>query len=57
MRIFDCIRFAKPLTDAIKANAEALATAQGPQIDYLQKKNFRPAKIRNSAILDKNSTM
>ena len=41
IRIFDFTQFAKPLTDAIKANAEELATASGLQIDYVRKKNFR----------------
>jgi hypothetical protein len=40
IRIFDFTQFAKPLTDAIKANAEELATANGLQIDYVRKKNF-----------------
>src|SRR5258708_40256979 len=41
IRIFgftDCVR---PVTDAIKANAEALAEANGLKIDYVRKKNFR----------------
>lgn len=41
IRIFDFTQFAKPLTDAIKANAEALAAANGLSIDYVRKKNFR----------------
>ena len=41
MRIFDFTQFAKPLTEAIKANAEALAAAAGLTIDYVRKKNFR----------------
>jgi len=41
IRIFDFTQFAKPLTDAIKANAEALAAANGLAIDYVRKKNFR----------------
>jgi len=41
IRIFDFTQFVKPLTDAIKANAEALATANGLTIDYVRKKNFR----------------
>lgn len=41
MRIFDFFQFAKPLTEAIKANAEALAAASGLTIDYVRKKNFR----------------
>jgi len=41
VRIFDFTRFAKPLTDAIKANAEELATASGLTIDYVREKNFR----------------
>src|SRR6516225_7860953 len=41
IRIFDFTQFAKPLTDAIKANAQELATANGLTIDYVRKKNFR----------------
>jgi hypothetical protein len=41
IRIFDFAQFAKPLTDAIEAHAEALAAANGLAIDYLRKKNFR----------------
>src|ERR1044072_8510674 len=41
IRIFDFTQFAKPLTDAIKANAEQVATANGLTIDYVRKKNFR----------------
>src|SRR5580700_4207952 len=41
IRIFDFIQFAKPLTDAIKTNAEAVAEANGVKIDYVRKKNFR----------------
>jgi hypothetical protein len=41
IRIFDFTQFAKPLTDAIKTNAEELAAANGLHIDYVRKKNFR----------------
>jgi hypothetical protein len=41
IRICDFTQFAKPLTDAIKANGEALAAASGLTIDYVRKKNFR----------------
>jgi hypothetical protein len=41
IRIFDFTQFARPLTDAIKANAEALAAAHGLGIDHVRKKNFR----------------
>ena len=41
IRIFDFTRFAQPLTDAIKANAEVMATANGLKIDYVRNKNFR----------------
>ena len=41
IRIFDFAEWAKPLTAAIKANAEALAEAAGLKIDYIRKKNFR----------------
>jgi hypothetical protein len=41
IRIFDFTQFAKPLTEAIKANAEELAANNGLTIDYVRKKNFR----------------
>ncbi|NUN03614.1 MAG: MarR family transcriptional regulator, partial [Bryobacteraceae bacterium] len=41
IRIFDFTAFARPLTEAIKANAEALAEAAGLAVDYIRKKNFR----------------
>jgi hypothetical protein len=41
IRIFDFTQFAKPLTDAIKANAEKLAASNGLAVDYVRKKNFR----------------
>jgi hypothetical protein len=41
IRIFDFTQFAMPLTNAIKANAEAVAAANGIQIDYVRKKTFR----------------
>jgi len=41
IRIFDFTQFAKPLTDAIKSNAEELAEAHGLAIDYVGNKNFR----------------
>jgi hypothetical protein len=40
IRIFDFTQFAKPLTDAIKANAEQLAAANHLLIDYIRKKEF-----------------
>ena len=41
MRIFDFVKLVQPLTEAIKANAEALAAEAGLKIDYIRKKNFR----------------
>ena len=38
IRIFDFTQFAKPLTDAIKGNAEQLAAAHGLTIDYVRKR-------------------
>ena len=40
-KIFDFVVFAKPLTDRIKANAEALAAEAGLKVDYIRRKNFR----------------
>ena len=40
-----------PLTDAIKANAEKLAAANGLRIDYVRKKNFRKEdRVEASAV-------
>ena len=55
IRIFDFTRFAQPLTDAIKANAEALATANGLKIDYVRKKNFRK-EDKVKAVLQQRGT-
>ncbi len=55
IRIFDFTQFAKPLTDAIKANAEALAAASGLSIDYVRKKNFRK-EDRIKAVLRERGT-
>jgi hypothetical protein len=41
IRIFGFTDFAKPLTESIKANAQAVAAANGMEIDYVRKKNFR----------------
>lgn len=41
IRIFDYARFAEPLRDEIRTNAEALAKAEGLEIEYIRKKNFR----------------
>ena len=50
VRIFDFADWAKPLTDAIKAKAEALAAAAGLTSDYIRKKNFRK-EDKSKAIL------
>ena len=55
IRIFDFAQFAKPLTEAIKANAERLATENGLAVDYIRKKNFRKEdKIK--AVLQERGT-
>lgn len=41
IKIFDFTEFAKPLTEAIKANAETLAASAGLTVAYVRKKNFR----------------
>ena len=41
IRIFDFTEFAKPLTEAVKSNAESLAAAAGLSVDYIRKKDFR----------------
>jgi hypothetical protein len=41
IRIFDYARFAEPLRAQIRANAEALAEANGVKIEFIRKKDFR----------------
>jgi hypothetical protein len=55
IRIFDFTQFAKPLTDAIKGNAEQLAAASGLEIDYVRKKNFRK-EDKVKAVLQQRGT-
>jgi hypothetical protein len=55
IRIFDFTQFAKPLTDAIKANAEEIAATNGVKIDYVRKKNFRK-EDRVKAVLKERGT-
>lgn len=40
-KIFDFAEWAEPLTEAIKANSEAVAAGGGITIDYIRRKNFR----------------
>lgn len=57
IRIFDFTQFAKPLTDAIKSNAEELATANGlcqrrlniPQFPPVEKSPLSPVEISPGA--------
>jgi hypothetical protein len=41
IRIFDYAKFAEPLREGIRANAEALAQANGLKIEFIRKKDFR----------------
>lgn len=41
IRIFDYAKFAEPLRDAIRENAESIAAKNNLQIEYIQKNNFR----------------
>lgn len=41
IRIFDYAKFAEPLRERIRENAEALAQAQGMKIEFIRKKDFR----------------
>lgn len=51
IRIFDYVQWVQPLREEICANAEALATAHGLEIEYIRKKNFRK-EDRIRAILE-----
>jgi len=44
IRIFDYARFAEPLRDAIRVNAEQLAQQQGVAIEFVRKADFRKEK-------------
>jgi len=41
VRLFDFPRWAEPLRDEIRDNAEALAAQSGLEIEFIQRKNFR----------------
>lgn len=41
IRVFDYPRFAEPLRNALRENAERLATEHGLQIEFIRKRNFR----------------
>ena len=41
IRIFDYAKFAEPLREEIRANAEAIAQANNLTIEFIRKKNFR----------------
>ena len=40
-RLFDYARFAEPLRDEVRTNAERLAAENELTVEYIQKKNFR----------------
>jgi hypothetical protein len=53
IKIFDFTEFAKPLTEAIKANAETLAASAGLTVDYIRKKNFRKEEKIKSVLAER----
>jgi hypothetical protein len=55
IRIFDYAHFAEPLRDEIRANAAAVAQAQGLEIEYICKKDFRK-EDRIQALLTQRGT-
>jgi hypothetical protein len=55
IRIFDYARFAEPLRDELRANAEALAQTQGLAIEYIRKKDFRKEE-RIQALLEQRGS-
>ena len=44
IRIFDYPRFAEPLRDELRSNAEQIAKDNNIKIDFIRKKNFRKEK-------------
>lgn len=55
IRIFDYAKFAEPLTEQIRGNAERLAQQHGLEIEFIRKKNFRK-EDRIQAILKTRGT-
>jgi hypothetical protein len=55
MGIFDYPRWAEPMADAIRKNAESIAEAHGLTIEYIRTKNFRKEE-RIQAILCERGT-
>jgi len=51
IRIFDYPRFAEPLRDELRKNAERVASENGLEIEFIRKKNFRKEK-RTQHILE-----
>lgn len=45
IRIFDYAKFAEPLRECIRANAEVLAQANGIKIEFVRKKDFRKENL------------
>ena len=45
IRIFDYLRFAEPLRDAIRVNAERLASENGIDIEFVRKSHIRKEDI------------
>ena len=41
IRVFDYAKFAEPLRERLRENAEALAQANGIEIEFMRKKDFR----------------
>jgi hypothetical protein len=54
VRIFDYVQFAQPLREQICVHAEELAAANGLEIEYIRKKNFRK-EDRIRTILEQRS--
>ena len=53
IRIFDYPRFAEPLRDRIRANAEKLATSAGTKIEYIAKAHVRKESIVAAVIQER----
>jgi hypothetical protein len=49
IRIFDYARFAEPLRDRIRSNAEKLAEENGIEIEFLRRSNVRKEAPRRHA--------
>ena len=55
IRIFDYTRFAEPLRDRIRSNAERLAGQNGIEIQFLRKRNIRKETVVKGLLTERGN--